>query len=245
MGQHGPRWAQAASLEAQVGEGPWAARPPLGVWRTRHGVPDGGRKGPAQAWWTRPHLSQTGGGGLRTIGQKLWKWSKVGHAGGRGDSLRGQPHVRWGSPRRPLRPLRGPRWLRDGHLRGPQRGPLRSARLVLRPSYPGPTLAGPHPCWGCPPFLPASWPPLGSLPLPPTPRHPSPISLATATHLPGFEGRLLWVHPPDESRKLVPGQLAGRLAPEALQDGGVGTMWKGGSGEGRLSLYTWDGGQTS
>lgn len=56
---------------------------------------------------------------------------------------------------------------------------------------PGPTLAGLHPCWGCPPFLLASWPPLGSLPLPPTPQHPSPISLATATHLPGFEEHLL------------------------------------------------------
>lgn len=95
----GSAWAEvgSGSFSRSPGRGGAVGRKaPLGVWRTHHGVPDGGRKGPAQAWWTRPHPSQTGGGGLRTIGQKSWKWSKVGHAGGRGDSLRGQPCARRG-----------------------------------------------------------------------------------------------------------------------------------------------------
>lgn len=52
--------------------------------------------------------------------------------------------------------------------------------------------------------------------------------MVAAADLPGFEEDVLRCHPPDESCKLVAGQLAGWLAPEALQEGGAGTGWKGG-----------------
>lgn len=78
-----------------------------------------------------------------------------------------------------------------------------------------------------------------SLPLPvcPCPQHPlPPPATATATHLPGSEKCLLCCHPPDEIGKLVPGQLAGRLAPEVVQEGGgVGASRKEAGGEGRQS----------
>lgn len=57
---------------------------------------------------------------------------------------------------------------------------------------------------------------------------PQAVLAVAAADLPGSEEDVLRCHPPDESCKLVAGQLAGWLAPETLQEGGAGTGQKGG-----------------
>lgn len=113
----------------------------------------------------------------------------------------------------------------DGHtcqgLSSSRVSGAREAGRVLRPIPVSWAPADPCPLLGTP-FLPTCLRQVC-----PLPQHPGPLPSATAIYLPGPEGDLLGRHPLDESGKLVPGQLAGRLAPEAVQEGGVGAGQKG------------------
>ena len=156
------------------------------------------------------------------IGEKSWKQSKVGHTGT--------------SPKGGRSPPQRLTYCPSGDLRGAScvgletiSTALQHRARVLRRATPCPgttflALAAWVLCQGCLPSCPSPGPfsRESALTL-----DTQAVSAGAAADLPGSEEDMLRLHPPDQSGKLVPGQLTGRLAPEALQEGGVGTGQKG------------------
>lgn len=171
-------------------------RGPVPMWAP---CANGGREWPGQACWTSPHPSQERKSG------SVGKWLSPGNG------------PKWAAPE--SHPREGKFNLRQPDLL-PRRGlPSRRVSRACEAGHPSslrPLLTRAF-CWGSPSS------PLVSGTSAPCCQHPGLLPPATAVYLPGSEEDLLGGHPPDESGELVPGQLAGRLAPEAVQEGGVGT----------------------